>query len=173
MIWFWYFLLYSFIGFLLEVLFAWSTGGHPRRKCLLLLPLCPVYGLGACLIVGTAGHFTNPLLLFFVGAVLSTACEYIMAAFYEEVLLVSFWDYSDLPLNLHGRVCLPFSLAWGLLSVPLVRWLHPAILSLAFEPPIPLTVVMAAALCSDMCVSALLLRHFHTRDALDWYLPGA
>jgi uncharacterized membrane protein len=132
-----------------------------------------VYGLGACLIVGTAGHFTHSLLLFFVGAVLSTACEYIMATFYEEVLLVSFWDYSDLPLNLHGRVCLPFSLAWGLLSVPLVRWLHPAILSLSFAPPVPLTVAMAAALCSDMCVSALLLRHFHTRDALDWYLPGA
>jgi uncharacterized membrane protein len=89
------------------------------------------------------------------------------------VLLVSFWDYSDLPMNLHGRVCLPFSLAWGLLSVPLVRWLHPAILSLSFAPPVPLTVAMAAALCSDMCVSALLLRHFHTRDALDWYLPGA
>ena len=173
MILFWYFLLYSFLGFLLEVLFAWSTGGHPQRKCLLLLPLCPVYGLGACLIVGTAGHFTHPLLIFFAGAVLSTACEYIMAAFYEDVLLVSFWDYSDLPLNLHGRVCLPFSLAWGLLSVPLVRRLHPAILSLHFAPPPPLTAVMAAALVCDTAVSALLLRHFHTRDALDWYLPRA
>ena len=173
MIWFWYFLIYSFIGFLLEVLFAWSTGGHPQRKCLLLLPLCPVYGLGACLILGTAGHITNPLHLFCSGTVLSTACEYIMAAFYEDVLHVSFWDYSALPCNLHGRVCLPFSLAWGLLSIPLVRWLHPAVSAIPFAPPALLTVLVLAALSSDMIVSSMLLRHFHTRDALDWYLPGA
>ena len=171
MIWFWYFLLYSFVGFLLEVAFAWVTGGHPRRKCLLVLPLCPVYGLGSCLILGTAGHFTHPLALFCVGAVLSTACEYIMAAFYEEILLVSFWDYSDLPLNLHGRVCLPFSLAWGFLSVPLVRWLHPAVSALMLPPPAPVTALAVAALASDCVVSSLLLRHFRTRDALDRH-PG-
>ena len=153
MIWFWYFLLYSFIGFLLEVLFAWITGGHPRRKCLLLLPLCPVYGLGACLILGTTGHFTHPLLLFCVGAVLSTACEYIMATFYEEVLLVSFWDYSDLPLNLHGRVCLPFALVWGGLTALAVRWVQPMVERLA-EQTVPevtylcLLVFAADALCS-------------------------
>ena len=46
--WFWYFLFYSFLGFLLEVGYAWWTGGSLDRKCLLLLPLCPVYGLGYC-----------------------------------------------------------------------------------------------------------------------------
>ena len=48
MVWFWYFLIYSFLGFLLEVSYARITGGYPERKCLLVLPLCPVYGLGAC-----------------------------------------------------------------------------------------------------------------------------
>ena len=173
MVWFWYFLLYSFIGFLLEVIFAWAAGSHPQRKCLLVLPLCPVYGLGACLILGTAGHITQPVALFLIGGVLSTACEYIMAAFYEDVLRVSFWDYSDIPCNLHGRVCLPFSLAWGLLSVPLVRWLHPAVVSLTLLPPYPVTLLTAAALVCDVLVSGLLLRHFRTRDALDWYLRRA
>ena len=49
--WFWYFLFYSFLGFLLEVGYAWWTGGSLDRKCLLLLPLCPVYGLGACAVL--------------------------------------------------------------------------------------------------------------------------
>ena len=49
--WIWYFIWYSFLGFLLEVGYARWTGGRRDRKCLLLLPLCPVYGLGACVVL--------------------------------------------------------------------------------------------------------------------------
>ncbi|MBQ8801726.1 MAG: putative ABC transporter permease [Clostridium sp.] len=170
MIWFWFFLFYSFVGFLLEVAFAWCTGGHPRRKCLLVLPLCPVYGLGACLILGASADLNSPAALFAVGAVLATASEYCMAAFYEDILGVSFWDYSDLPFHIHGRVCLPFSIAWGLLSIPLVRWLHPLVSSVSFDPPAFVTVLMVTALAADGLVSGLLLRKFRTRDVLDWYV---
>ena len=170
MIWFWYFLFYSFVGFLLEVAFAWCTGGHPRRKCLLVLPLCPVYGLGACLILGASADLNSPAALFAVGAVLATASEYCMAAFYEDILGVSFWDYSDLPFHIHGRVSLPFSIAWGLLSIPLVRWLHPLVSSVSFDPPAFVTVLMVTALAADGLVSGLLLRKFRTRDVLDWYV---
>ena len=170
MIWFWYFLFYSFVGFLLEVAFAWCTGGHPRRKCLLVLPLCPVYGLGACLILGASADLNSPAALFAVGAVLATASEYCMAAFYEDILGVSFWDYSDLPFHIPGRVCLPFSIAWGLLSIPLVRWLHPLVSSVSFDPPAFVTVLMVTALAADGLVSGLLQRQFRTRDVLDWYV---
>lgn len=170
MIWFWFFLFYSFVGFLLEVAFAWCTRGHPRRKCLLVLPLCPVYGLGACLILGASADLNSPAALFAVGAVLATASEYCMAAFYEDILGVSFWDYSDLPFHIHGRVCLPFSIAWGLLSIPLVRWLHPLVSSVSFDPPAFVTVLMVTALAADGLVSGLLLRKFRTRDVLDWYV---
>ena len=48
MVWFWYFVIYSFLGFCIEVVFARLTDQKKRdRKCLYLLPLCPVYGLGA------------------------------------------------------------------------------------------------------------------------------
>lgn len=52
MLWLWRFLLYGFLGFLLEVAFA-RVIHSPKldRKCLLLLPLCPVYGFGAILIL--------------------------------------------------------------------------------------------------------------------------
>ena len=53
--WFWYFVLYSFFGFLLEVAFARATHNPKRdRKCFYFLPLCPVYGFGALLILGAA-----------------------------------------------------------------------------------------------------------------------
>lgn len=45
-----------------------------------------------------------------------------MDLFYDRVLGVSFWDYSHLPLNLHGRVCLLFSFFWGILGLIAVRW---------------------------------------------------
>ena len=169
MIWFWYFLSYSFLGFLLEVAYARLTGGTPERKCLLLLPLCPVYGLGACLILHSTRGITSLPLLFLLGALGATVCEYAVAAFYENILGVSFWDYSDLPWNLHGRICLPFSLAWGFLSVPLVLWVHPALEALLQVPPFPLTALVIAAWWADFVLSCLLLHRFGSPKILIWY----
>jgi len=165
---FWFFLFYSFVGFVLEVFFAHFAGGNPHRKCLRVFPLCPVYGLGACSIVSAAGDFTSPVLIFLTGSIFATAWEYIVAAFYEEVLGVTFWDYSNVPLNVHGRVCLPFSLAWGLLSVPLVRWLHPWVSSLGFQPPAYVTALMALAFTVDVLISCALVIKSGTRESLDW-----
>lgn len=51
MVWFWNFVWYSFCGFLLETAYARLTGGGGSRKCLRVLPLCPVYGAGALAIL--------------------------------------------------------------------------------------------------------------------------
>ena len=68
MSWFWSFTAYSFLGFLLEVAFAAAVGGRPDRKGLLVLPLCPVYGLGAGLILLLPGWVdARPWLLFLLG----------------------------------------------------------------------------------------------------------
>ena len=102
-VWFWNFVVYSFLGFLLEVTFARMTGGRPDRKCLLVLPLCPVYGLGSCSILLLPSWVASvPLLLFLGGALAATAAEYLMAFFYEEALGVSFWDYRELPADEAG-----------------------------------------------------------------------
>ena len=165
---FWYFLFYSFLGFVLEVFFAHFAGVNPHRKCLRILPLCPVYGLGACSIVWAAEDNLPLIAVFLIGTLFATAWEYIMAAFYEDVLGAPFWDYSDLPMNLHGRVCLPFSIAWGLLAVPLVRWVHPWVSGLGFQPPLLLSGLMLAALVSDGLISCALVLRSGTRDSLDW-----
>ena len=169
-VWFWNFVVYSFLGFLLEVTFARMTGGRPDRKCLLVLPLCPVYGLGACAILLLPSQVASvPLLLFLGGALTATAAEYLMALFYEEALGVSFWDYRELPGNIQGRVCLPFSLAWGLLSLPLVYWVHPALLPLLLAIPRPVTWLALATLLTDALLSGLLLRRTGDRHCLQWY----
>ena len=115
MVWFWYFLIYSFLGFLVEVAYVRLVGGVKRdRKCRLVLPICPVYGLGALAILLLPPLVQDSLpLLFPAAALVCTAVEYVTGLFYEKVFRVSFWDYSHLPLNLGGRVCLLFALFWG------------------------------------------------------------
>ena len=169
--WFWYFVLYSFVGFVLEVLFARATGNPKRdRKCHLFLPLCPVYGLGAVLILLLPpAVLSNPLLLFFCGSLAATAAEYAMALFYEKLLGVSFWDYSHLPWNLRGRVCPLFSACWCLLGLLTVYGIQP--LAAAAADALPGWSLPAAglALAADGAVTVRLLRKTGSTDALCWY----
>ena len=170
MVWFWYFLFYSFAGFLLEVAYARLTGGRPDRKCLLVLPLCPVYGLGACAVLLLPGWVRdNPLPLFLLGGGLASWAEYLAALFYEEALGVSFWDYSGMPGNVRGRICLPFSMIWGALALALVFVVHPVVAPLAQAIPIPVTASAMAALGSDILISCALMRKTGGRDCLKWY----
>lgn len=167
---FWDFMVYSFLGFLLEIGYAWATGGRGDRKCLLVLPLCPVYGLGACAIqLLPRWVLSRPPLLFLCGALTASVVEYLAALFYEKALGVSFWDYRELPWNLSGRVCLPFSLAWGCLSLPLVYWLHPLLAPRLSAIPLPVTWAAGLALGADMLLSCALLRRTGDRACLRWY----
>ena len=170
MLLFWNFVCYSFLGFCLEVLFARVTGGRADRKCHLILPMCPVYGLGAvlilCLAPLTGG---SPVLLFAVGAIAATVVEYGVALWYEKILGVSFWDYSDLKGNLQGRVCLPFSVAWGVLTLGLVYWVHPRVLSFIGQIPYPVAVAVMILVFADSVVSALILWRTGDRNCLKWY----
>ena len=95
--------------------------------------------------------------------------EYAAALFYQRLLGVSFWDYRGLPGNVQGRVCLPFSLAWGLLALPLARWLHPALAPWLAAIPAPVTWAAASAAACDGLLSALLLRRTGDVGCLRWY----
>lgn len=168
---FWYFFCYSFCGFLLEVLYAKVTHSpKPDRKCFLLLPLCPVYGLGALGILAAATwigprFWLNAL----VGIFLPTAVEYCTGVFYQRVLGVSFWDYSHLPLNLGGRVCLLFSLIWSILSLVLIYLVHPWVTHLVTTLPTTITIPVFIFTCADGLVSLYLLKTTGTTDSLKWY----
>lgn len=168
---FWYFLIYSFLGFLLEVAFARATRSSKRdRKCFLLLPLCPVYGLGALGVLAageTLGRW--PLLLALVGGGAATAAEYLVGLFYQKTLGVEFWDYSGLPLNVGGKICLPYSVVWGMLSLGLVYLIHPLASVLVGYIPDWLTPAAVILLLTDGVITAYLLKTTGTTDSLKWY----
>ena len=109
------FFLYSFLGFLIEVAYT-RLCHHPKqdRKCLLFLPLCPVYGLGALAVLSLpALLLRRPLLVFFgrrPGGHTGGICR---GRFYEKGVGVRFWEYDQQPGNLSGRICPLYTLFWG------------------------------------------------------------
>lgn len=166
----WYFVLYSFLGFLLEVAFARATK-HPKRdrKCFLLLPLCPVYGVGALLIRALVGSVRDPVWVMAAGFLGATAAELGMGLFYRHVLRVEFWDYSTCALNLGGLVCLRFSLYWSGLALLAVYAADPLLLRLTAMIPAQLEIPAAIVLAADAAVSALALRVTGSTEVLRWY----
>lgn len=167
----WYLLFYSFLGFCAEVVYARVTHSRKQdRKCLLFLPLCPVYGIGAAAIVSLPQAIaSHPLLLFFISAVIASAAEYGMSLFYERVWGVSFWNYANLPGNFHGRICPAFSLIWGGLGLALTYLIHPIIAGIAARFPPFLAIPALLLFIIDFTLTTVLLRQSHNTDDLIWY----
>lgn len=56
------------------------------------------------------------LVMCLIGAVMITAVEYVFGVFFNIVLGMNVWDYSRMPLNLFGQICLPFTAIWVIVS---------------------------------------------------------
>lgn len=150
----WQFWIYSALGLLLEQLFAAALGRRENRRCRLLLPICPVYALGALAILALPRCLTaTPLGLALWGGLAATAAEYAAHLFYDFFLGVSFWDYRALWGNLHGRVCLPFSLGWGVLAALALPWAERLIAPLAARPGPTLTFALLLVFTADTVAS--------------------
>jgi len=89
--------------------------------------------------------------------------------YYEKRFGISFWDYSQLKGNLHGRVCPIFSIFWGLLAVVLVHRVHPLVAKAVSVFPGPLSTSALLLLVADTLYTGVLLRRTRSTDSLRWY----
>ena len=172
--WLWYFIIYSFLGFLLEVAFARAIR-HPKRdrKCFVLLPLCPVYGLGGCLVVWLASLGSGPLWVMLSGGLAATSAELLMGLFYRFVLGVEFWDYAGMPGgSLAGLVCPLFSACWTVLALTLVYLVHPLVAAAVAHIPLWIVPPAVCLLGADALVSCVALRQAGDTEVLRWYVPA-
>ena len=114
-----YFIIYSIVGYLIETVFSIMTKGTwESRQSFLYGPFCSIYGLGATIIIIFLHKHTKKYnILFFGGFILGSIIEYVVSIFSELMLGVKWWDYSNMPLNINGRICVFFSLFWGFLSL--------------------------------------------------------
>ncbi len=86
---------------------------------------------GTCFhLIGRIGTKLRRHSLLTIGAACSiavTAVEYISGCLFNLRLKLNVWDYSDMPANIKGQICLPYSALWGglsLLALPVYRFLN-------------------------------------------------
>lgn len=124
------FFIYGCAGWLMEELFYAAATRKIVSRGFLYGPICPIYGAGSLAIILLCQSFSDhPLLLFLLGVLLTTILEYITSYLLEKFFHTHYWDYSGFLMNINGRVCIPFSLAWGFLTIILVLVIHPAVSS--------------------------------------------
>ena len=122
-----YFIIYSFIGCILETLFGLiSKGVIESRQSFLFGPFCIIYGIGAILIIRFFSKYKNKTLkLFIFSIIVGTCLEFLMSYFCEIIFHFKWWDYSGMKLNINGRTCLYFSVMWGILGIILIKFVNP------------------------------------------------
>jgi uncharacterized membrane protein len=175
-----YFVIYSFLGFVLETIYGLLTKGViESRQSFLYGPFCSIYGLGAVVMILLLQYFKkNNYTLFFGGYVIGSLIEYFVSLFGEMILHVKWWDYSTEPFNINGRVCLFYSLAWGILAIYLVKHVNPAIDSFIDKikkklPKYLLPIVFdigTAFLLADCIISVIAMNVFYARLVYNYNL---
>ena len=131
-----YFLIYSFLGWCCEVVYAAFVTGQLVNRGFLNGPVCPIYGFGMLTLL----FFLTPLvhrylLLFFWGMILPSAIELAGGWMLYKVYHTRWWDYTDKPFNLGGYICLEFCFYWGIGSVVMMKLVHPAVAMLVGAIP--------------------------------------
>lgn len=149
-----YFILYSFLGWLMETCYCSIREQKLVARGFLYGPICPIYGCGVLLMILFFTPLKKNLILFYVTAVIvMTSWEYFVGWLLETTTHVKYWDYSNSRFNIKGRVCLWVALVWGILSYIIIFWVHPPIEDLYEKLPpwlvYPLCGVLAAVLLAD------------------------
>lgn len=124
----WIFIIYAFIGWCTEVGYAALNTGKFVNRGFLNGPYCPIYGCGVVIVVAVLTPLKENLIILFIGSFLLTSVlEFITGFLLEKVFHNKWWDYSNLPFNIKGYVCLKFSIYWGLACTFIMDIMHPII----------------------------------------------
>lgn len=145
---------YSCLGWIMETIYASITHKKFVNRGFLNGFFCPIYGLGAVLIiisstwVGTifSGALAAGTFSVVAAVILVTALEYITGFMLEKVFHCKWWDYSEDFANLHGYICLKYSLLWGALALVLLQVVHPGIAGLVLFIPSEIKIALSALL---------------------------
>ena len=153
-----YFFIYSFLGWCTEVAYATVKERRFVNRGFLNGPWCPIYGVGVSAVVTLLDGFRDSLLLLYLSSlVLVTLIEGMTGVIMDKIFHHKWWDYTGLPLNIGGYVCLPFSIAWGAACVVIVKGIHPLIERLVgFLPEAAgaaLLCVLTVCLAADVAVT--------------------
>lgn len=161
--WLTFFYIYCFFGWIFESCYVSIRSGRFVNRGFLRLPLLPLYGSGAVMMLWVSIPFQDSLVLtYLAGVVGATVLEYVTGYVMEQLFKVRYWDYSNQKFNLHGYICLSSSIAWGFLTIFMTHLVHrpieEGVLSMPLMWNLLFVVVVTAAFLYDAVIC--------TKDAL-------
>ncbi len=151
-----FFTCYSFLGWMMETIFASINERKFINRGFLTGFFCPLYGFGAVLAVLSSkwastvfenNNITSLVISILLAIILVTVLEYLTGFILEKIFNCKWWDYNSNFANIHGYICLKYSLLWGLLALLLLQVVHPVISELVFAMPGSIKGYIAALLC--------------------------
>ncbi|MCR5633731.1 MAG: putative ABC transporter permease [Lachnospiraceae bacterium] len=180
----WLFMIYSLLGWGIEVVYHAVTLGVVVNRGFLNGPVCPVYGCGVICVLGvikkageSMGYSGNietasPAVLFVVGITFATAVELIAGAALDKLFHARWWDYSREKFNYKGYICLRFSIIWGLIIAFVLRVIHPGIQSIVGLIPagigLIVLIIIYIVFVTDIILTTLAVLKLNKQlDALD------
>ncbi|MEG1002603.1 putative ABC transporter permease [Clostridium sp.] len=151
------FAIYSFLGWCAEVIYQYWTQKKFINRGFLYGPFCPIYGICILLVINLLERFSNNLIvLFLISTILISFIEYTTSFVLEKLFHLKWWDYTDDPLNLHGRICFHFSLGWGLATVFAIKIVHPILINLVESISLSSSKIIIIILISYFTIDLLL-----------------
>lgn len=156
----WIFLIYAFLGWCSEVAFAALEQGKFINRGFLNGPVCPIYGVGMIIVLTALWPLKNNIFLLFLGAaILTSLLEYVTGYILEKFFHEKWWDYSDMPFNLKGYICLKFSLMWGFAATFVVGAIHKFVYFIVEKTPFTLGLILMLVCCaifvSDLVITLI------------------
>ena len=149
------FFFYSFLGWCVEVTLKYIQYHRFINRGFFTGPICPIYGTGAALItvvVGGLGPVENGYgITFLASFLLCGAVEYFTSYFMEKRFHARWWDYSQKPMNLHGRIWIGNLILFGLGGVAIIHIINPPLFRLFERLSLQTREIIDAAL---LCVFA-------------------
>ena len=132
----WFFMIYAVVGWMVEVAYAAVETGKLSNRGFLNGPLCPIYGFGMVIVILVLQPFNKNVPVLFAGSfILTSVLEFLTGAVLEKIFNTKWWDYSDMPFNIKGYVCLKFSIGWGIGGVFLMRVIQPGVAKFVTKIP--------------------------------------
>ena len=123
--WLAFFYIYCFFGWIFESTYVSLKQKHFVNRGFLRLPMLPLYGSGAVMMLWVSLPVKNNLFLVYIsGVIAATALEYVTGYVMEQLFKVRYWDYSSQKFQVHGYICLSSSIAWGFLTILMTEIIH-------------------------------------------------
>lgn len=154
----------------MEVAWCGIGEGYFSNRGFLNGPVCPIYGFGAVAVILCLTPIENTVLLFFASMVITSVLELITGFALEKIYHTRWWDYSDLPFNIGGYICLKYSIYWGFACIGLMRGLHPIVYGIVKACPkilgVALLIFLLAVFITDFVMTIVTINKLTKRVKL-------